>query len=360
MKPTAPALLFLLSACPLPIETPTPGTTSTGSSTSESTDPNYPTTGPQPLPESTSGTTLHLDTTSFGSSTSSSSTGALEVSSSDESGSTTQGSSSGSGESSGSSGGSESGTESGTGTTTPTGPEGSEGSESSSSTGEILPDPFCGNSVVEGDEECDDGNEVDGDGCETLSCIVSPGGGCTSPGPGDLWFRFDWSQVTKAKEPKFAQHQWNAYFSWQPGQGFGGFPFVEIDGFADIGGDVPYWGSSVRLQAPSTLTVRFGLWYLESFSSASFCMEGGSYSQAETIAVDMLDGPCGAGMAQVPWVWPYQNYKGEWMYWRQKTEVDITDCLDPDTWESITFRPEQNIRLQTFTVIVRDPVLSQP
>src|SRR5512134_3778031 len=26
--------------------------------------------------------------------------------------------------------------------------------------------PFCGNQVVEGDEECDDGNDVPGDGCE--------------------------------------------------------------------------------------------------------------------------------------------------------------------------------------------------
>ncbi len=53
----------------------------------------------------------------------------------------------------------------------------------SSSTGELSatdsdttttpPDPECGNGVPEGDEACDDGNQVEGDGCEP-SCVLSP------------------------------------------------------------------------------------------------------------------------------------------------------------------------------------------
>ncbi|WP_422884877.1 DUF4215 domain-containing protein [Nannocystis pusilla] len=35
------------------------------------------------------------------------------------------------------------------------------------------PDPVCGNGEVEGGEECDDGNDVEGDGCEP-SCVPTP------------------------------------------------------------------------------------------------------------------------------------------------------------------------------------------
>jgi len=47
------------------------------------------------------------------------------------------------------------------------------------------PDPICGNGVVEGDEECDDGNAIDGDGC-SAACVdegtVNCGNGVLDPG----------------------------------------------------------------------------------------------------------------------------------------------------------------------------------
>jgi cysteine-rich repeat protein len=38
-------------------------------------------------------------------------------------------------------------------------------------------EPVCGNDVVEGDEECDDGNARDHDGCDT-ACQTEPLWGC--------------------------------------------------------------------------------------------------------------------------------------------------------------------------------------
>ncbi len=49
---------------------------------------------------------------------------------------------------------------------------GSTGSESTSVTETGSPEPQCGNDIVEAGEACDDGNDVDGDGCNT-DCVES-------------------------------------------------------------------------------------------------------------------------------------------------------------------------------------------
>lgn len=67
----------------------------------------------------------------------------------------------------------ESGTESSTGTTTISSSEESDSeSDSGSETGE--PEPFCGDGKLDYEEECDDGNMVDGDGCSS-ECISACG-----------------------------------------------------------------------------------------------------------------------------------------------------------------------------------------
>jgi fibro-slime domain-containing protein len=40
---------------------------------------------------------------------------------------------------------------------------------------------ICGNGIIEGNEQCDDGNTADGDGC-SMTCQVEPGWSCTVPG----------------------------------------------------------------------------------------------------------------------------------------------------------------------------------
>jgi cysteine-rich repeat protein len=45
--------------------------------------------------------------------------------------------------------------------------EGSVGSDGSDGSDGSASEPVCGNGIVEGDEECDDGNDEDGDGCNT-------------------------------------------------------------------------------------------------------------------------------------------------------------------------------------------------
>jgi len=40
------------------------------------------------------------------------------------------------------------------------------------------PEPECGDSVIEGDEECDDGDVSSGDGCSSL-CVIESGWSCT-------------------------------------------------------------------------------------------------------------------------------------------------------------------------------------
>ena len=44
------------------------------------------------------------------------------------------------------------------------------------------PDPVCGNSVVEGDEQCDDGNDLDTDECTTKCLLAVCGDGLVQPG----------------------------------------------------------------------------------------------------------------------------------------------------------------------------------
>lgn len=45
--------------------------------------------------------------------------------------------------------------------------------------------PVCGNSVLDGGEQCDDGNAVSGDGCSD-SCQIENGYECTDPIPSDM------------------------------------------------------------------------------------------------------------------------------------------------------------------------------
>lgn len=45
--------------------------------------------------------------------------------------------------------------------------------------------PGCGNSVIEGGEQCDDGNTADGDGCDAM-CAREPYCGDGRPGPGEV------------------------------------------------------------------------------------------------------------------------------------------------------------------------------
>jgi cysteine-rich repeat protein len=40
---------------------------------------------------------------------------------------------------------------------------------------------LCGNGVIDGDEECDDGNQDDGDGCSS-TCVEEPGYDCDAGG----------------------------------------------------------------------------------------------------------------------------------------------------------------------------------
>ncbi|MCP4250575.1 MAG: DUF4215 domain-containing protein, partial [bacterium] len=35
------------------------------------------------------------------------------------------------------------------------------------------PEPFCGDGILDRDEECDDGNNADGDGC-SVDCLIEP------------------------------------------------------------------------------------------------------------------------------------------------------------------------------------------
>lgn len=201
-------------------------------------------------------------------------------------------------------------------------------------------------------ETCDDGNGTLKDGCEA-DCKPTPGGGCKPPGPNDLWFHLGWYSAVNVKQPKYTDQGQKGLFSWQPGNKDGPFPIIVGAPVANMGGAL-FQGNTVWVSNPNELTVAFGLWNLLDFSSASFCMEGGSGAAMEEIQIDMLDGPCGTNVAKVPWVWPFQNQE----VYRQVTEVDITDCVNPDSWETITFRPDAKMLLQDLTVVIRDPVVA--
>jgi hypothetical protein len=200
-------------------------------------------------------------------------------------------------------------------------------------------------------ETCDDGNGILKDGCES-DCTSTPGGGCKPPGPNDLWFHFNWYSSVNVKQPKYSDQGQKGLFSWQPGNKDGPLPIVVGTPVANMGGAV-FMGNTVWVSSPNELTVAFGLWNLLDFASASFCMEGASGAAMEEIQIDMLDGPCGANVVKVPWVWPFQNQEVH----RQVTEVDITDCVNPDSWETITFRPGAKMLLQDLTVVIRNPVV---
>ncbi len=65
----------------------------------------------------------------------------------------------------------------------------------------VLPPPICGNSVVEGDEDCDDGNDVNGDGCDSCAfpCAAGPDAvRAIAVGTSCFWARASFNDVAAA------------------------------------------------------------------------------------------------------------------------------------------------------------------
>jgi cysteine-rich repeat protein len=267
-------------------------------------------------------------------------------------------------------------------------PEGSTSSEGDTSTGEPMPDPICGNLIVEageacddgngdstdacalckpaacgdgfvqeGVEECDDGNEFSEDGCES-DCKVSTDA-CGNPSTGTLWLEVDWSKAQFANKPSFrsSPQMWVSDWAWGNENG----PQVNDDNSNVTIAGMGELGSAAKIDASwqtSSLTLLFGLTKLKSYSGATLCVEGRSaHYEKEVIFQTSLSNSGGTLECQKgPW-----GELGTLLPQIYTSNLGLQTCLNANDWlETINFRPKDGSKmmfLKRVRLSFHDPVL---
>ncbi|MEZ4452771.1 MAG: hypothetical protein R3B09_25140 [Nannocystaceae bacterium] len=148
------------------------------------------------------------------------------------------------------------------------------------------PNPVCGNKVVEGNEECDDGNQQNWDACSNActktSFAMDP---CGFPEDG-VWLDINYKNAGSVYSPKWSYSSTPGYGETEWTANGKNWPEINLKGAVSLNNSDPI-APVADVSSGQWLRIMIGLGDLISYESATVCITGRSISVGSSVTVEI-------------------------------------------------------------------------